>query len=296
MKKLLSFLFLLSVSFISAQPYLPMLQEGNAWSVDVYWSNFGGQYWIETQQISISGTIEINGETYHRMFNNDGESCYVREENEKIYLFNDLNNSEFILYDFTLNVGNTFSLPHEDLYTCTYGYGSYRFQNATVTNVSTQFIAGANRKVIEFDFTAPLFGQEIWIEGIGSIRGIAPGGDFEADGIQGTNLACFTQNGETTYFNDATQCDNTTLNNPDNLKSRITLYPNPVKKTSILQFPAEAAIDRLKIYNLSGKLIRDEIISEKHFKINAMNYASGLYFYQVFSENKLLKTGKFIVQ
>ncbi|MBZ0328618.1 MAG: T9SS type A sorting domain-containing protein, partial [Altibacter sp.] len=53
---------------------------------------------------------------------------------------------------------------------------------------------------------------------------------------------------------------------------------------------------RLKIFNLSGGLVRDEEITKNHVTISSMDYASGLYFYQVFSENKLLKTEKFIIQ
>jgi hypothetical protein len=106
------------------------------------------------------------------------------------------------------------------------------------------------------------------------------------------NLICFTQNGNTYYFNGATSC---VLGIDDFYLNQIFVTPNPVINTSILQFPAEAAIDRLKIYNLSGKLIRDEIVSEKYFKINAMDYASGLYFYQVFSNNTLVKVANFII-
>ena len=297
MKKILFIAVLLIYGISSSQDYIPLLQEDNAWSVDVLWSDFGGNLWIETQQITISGTATFNNKTYQIINNNDGASCYLREENKKIYFYSELNDNEFILYDFDLQLGDSFSLPTQEIFTCTYGEGYYQLENAEVTNITTVFVAGENRKMIEFNYYAPLFGQEFWIEGIGSLRGIEPGGNFESDGLGGTNLVCFSKNGETTFFNDATSCDNTTLsiNNHELLKN-ILVYPNPINKTSLLQLPLEAEIDQLVIYDIYGRMINDETITREYYTLKAMNYPSGLYLYQVLRKGNIIKTDQFIVK
>jgi len=76
----------------------------------------------------------------------------------------------------------------------------------------------------------------------------------------------------------------------------IVLYPNPVIGTSVLQFSAEGILDLVNIYDVSGKRIRSLPVVSDYVLINAMDYRSGIYFYQVYSEEKLLKTERFIVK
>jgi hypothetical protein len=224
--------------------------------------------------------VIVNGITYKRIsFGN----CLVREENGIVYKYNETLNTDEVFYDFTLEVGDTFTFPE----TCVLG-GSDYYDTIEVSNVYFAVIANENRKVIDFQNE---FGEtETWIEGIGSLNGFEPGGIY-VDGYM--TLICFTQNGNTHYFNGANSC---VLGIDDFYLDQIMVTPNPVTTTSILQIPAEAAVDQIKIYNFSGKLLMDETISEEFVTINRVDYSSGLYFYQVFSDNKLLKTDKFIVQ
>ncbi|RLD27253.1 MAG: hypothetical protein DRI70_04695, partial [Bacteroidetes bacterium] len=164
----------------------------------------------------------------------------------------------------------------------------------TVKSVEFVELAGVNRKVITFDQYG-YAGNFQWIEGIGNITGF----DFMWEAIDITDgylLVCFETNGTSYFFNNATSCDNTTLSIDDHSQDQIILYPNPVTSISILQFPSEGIIDLLKIYDVSGKLVKEEKVNKDYVLIDAMQYRSGLYFYQVFSVNKLLKTGKFIIR
>ena len=159
----------------------------------------------------------------------------------------------------------------------------------TVLSVTTQFIAGEDRKVLEMSG----FSDEFWIEGIGSTAGGLFG---DVNWIEGeSSLICFNHNGETYFFNNQTEC-NIVLNINENVVDKVLLYPNPVVERSILQLPIEAEIDQIKIYNISGQLIKTENISSNNFILNSMNFANGLYFYQVFSKDELIKTEQFIVQ
>ncbi|MFK5981857.1 MAG: T9SS type A sorting domain-containing protein, partial [Flavobacteriaceae bacterium] len=191
------------------------------------------------------------------------------------------------------DVFSVFDSAYNDDPFCNQYYGGYPYDDLTVIQVDYIIIAGEERKVITFNEYG-FYTNYQWIEGIGNITGF----DLIWEVIDitgGSLLVCFTTGGETYFFNEATSCDNTTLGIADSFKEQIILYPNPVVQRSILQFPEELEINKVKIYTINGRLIRDKNVS-KYLIIDNMNYASGLYFYQIFSNDKLIKTEKFIVK
>ena len=289
MKKLLLIITVLSFNVSFSQTYLPMLQEGNEWSVDFYeWDGSS----IRTDQLYIGEEVILENIVYKTISSYEGV-CHAREENGIVYQYN-WAGSEEIIYDFTLELGDFHTFP---IVSCLYGIQSGNdglpFE---VTNVETLFIAGENRKVIELkdDPVSPYY-AEYWIEGIGSTKGFDPHSEYIDAGV--TALVCFTYNanGETYFFNNATSCDNTTLGLDSFSSEEIILYPNPVTNISILQLPAEASIDLIKIYDFSGKLIKEERIENDYYTINALDYASGIYFFQLFEVGKKMKTYQFLV-
>lgn len=289
------------VSTISFSQYIPLLQENNTWSVDVHYEPYGQPEppysWIITEQISIGEIEVIDGVEYYRMMSDEENTCLLREENGIVYKFDEFENDEFILFDFTLEEGDIFELvnsayayyPH-----CTVSGTDIWEPQLTVDTVEEIEIAGELRKVITFIETYEVE-QIQWIEGIGNISGFdILWGWVDVTGYSA--LACFNTNGISYFFNNATSCDNTTLSIGDNYKDKIILYPNPISDKSILQLPIEAEIDYLKIYNISGKLIKESVVNTDNYILNNMNFASGLYFYQVFSYGTVIKSSKFIVK
>ncbi|MCZ6595463.1 MAG: T9SS type A sorting domain-containing protein [Bacteroidetes bacterium] len=284
----------------NAQPYFPMLEEDHTWSVDVYFNPLDDPPpFTQTFQVTVSGSVVVDGKTYKKVFSGDIETdCLIREEDGLVYQLDLINATEVIKYDFTLEVGDFFIFENGLMY-CSYNW----FNNTDVpplevVAVDTQFIAGQDRKVIIFEFIStnnPTYFPEIWVEGIGSLRGFDPLGET-VDVADGTSLVCFDIAGTNYFFNNATSCDNTTLGIDDLSQDQIVLYPNPVTSTSILQFSSDGIVDMLKIYDVSGKLVKEEKVNKDYVLIDAMQYPSGLYFYQVYSENKLLKTEKFIIK
>lgn len=278
MKHLIVSLTLLFASISYSQDYLPMLQEGNAWGSKSFHISEPTVYY----QFEIGEEVEFNNIFYNRIYlNNQATNCYIREEGGVIYHW-DLSDSEKVLFDFTLEVGDVFEKNPITCFTGDYG-------SSTVLSINTQFIAGENRKVLEMSG----LGNDFWIEGIGSKSGGLFGGLNWIEG--GATLICFNHDGETYFFNNETEC-NIVLSNNDYSINEIILYPNPISDRSILQLPNEAEIDQLKIYNISGRLIKDIRISSDNYILNNMDYASGLYFYQVLSNGVLIKTEKFIVK
>lgn len=277
----------------SAQDYIPMLQEGNTWSVEVG-NDFGSetyfQYWL-------SGNEVINDIEYKVLFRDSESSlCRLREENGKIYRLN-YDQTESILIDFTLDIGdrliiNTASNPCPSRLILIPDW----YQ---VENVYYEYIAGVERKVLQIypyvsDVSLPNR-VEYWIEGIGSTRSFLTG-YFGYDNLATwVYLNCFTQNDTTYYFNDADFCGEN-LGTDEKVEVETYIYPNPVTNTSILQFPESLGADTLLIYDIIGKLVSEIKVDSNTHIINHMNYRSGLYFYKLVGTHEVLVSNKFIIK
>jgi hypothetical protein len=279
-----------------------MLDESNSWSLDTYYCPFDPPNyptWTVTEHLTINGTQEINGIIYKQVYNDNQVSCLLREDNGVVYKYFASSNSEKVLFDFNFEVGDVYNLIGSGFnypYCAGQGHSSGPYF-IEVYEIEILNIAGADRKVIKFiDQIFPNGGEVLrWIEGIGTRAGLTVPWE-EWDFTCGSLLACFETNGINYFMNGATSCDNTTLNVNSFFLEKIILYPNPVRNISILQLPAKLSIDLIKIYNLSGKLVKEDNINKDYYTINAMDYANGLYFYQIYSYQKLISTQRFIVK
>lgn len=284
----------------AAQDYIPMLQEGNTWSVDVEYVDPmppNDCCLTITHQVNLGNTEIINGKVYYRLIVDENERCLLREEDGFVYKYDESNNIDRLLFDFTLEVGDIFNLNGS-----AYDEGAPCIPTAAprdgimeVVEISTQFIAGADRKVIIFNEPLPPSTYITWIEGIGNISGI----DSIFGTIDGSSpgvLVCFSNNGETYFMNGATSCDNTTLGLDELSKEEIILYPNPVTSVSVLQIPKSFQADLLLVYDVSGKLVKEIVLDGNTHIINTMEYASGLYFYKLIENNQVLVSNKFIIK
>jgi hypothetical protein len=274
-----------------------MLEEDNIWSVDFFHELIvGGSTGIITDQITVAGNTIIGSQTYKSIYINGNEgSCLVREENGIVYRYDIANSQDVIWYDFTLEVGDTFVFPDLMVESFCARLGGYNgFSEMMVVGVTTEVIANETRKVIEFDYFSESGYTCFWIEGIGSTLGFDPVGDVWDIGH--AYLVCYTKNGSTYFFNNATACDNTTIVGITDFSSEeIILYPNPVTNRSILNLPAEASADQIIILDIHGRIIKD-ILTEGYYTIDVRDYRSGIYFYKVFNDGRLIKTAQFIVK
>ncbi len=283
MKKILFILFVLVYYQFYSQSYIPMLEEDHIWSVDVYFDPYVKppvEYTI-THQVSVSGAIPMNGKIYKRVYNNYGEtSCLVREENGIVYQIDVNNSTEIIKYDFTLEVGDIFDFSY--IFYCSYyGENNGIVGELEVINVDIQFIAGEDRKIIEFE-QGGAFVSEIWMEGIGSIRGFDPIGQMLDISNDGTLLVCFTKNGTVYFFNNATSCDNTTLGIDDFNQDQIVLYPNP-SSSKIFIKSQEDPVTKVELYSLLGENVIT--VNNNVESIDISDLVSGIYLLKIFTAN-----------
>jgi hypothetical protein len=300
MKKLLLFSCILFFNFSFTQTYLPFLEENNKWNVNVYVHIFqppsGPCCYTVTREFTLGPTEIVNNIEYYRVLLDGNPSCLLREENGVVYKFDETNLVDRVLFDFTLETGETFELTgsaYDNYPYCNYESGP-PYTQLIVESVDNLMIAGEIRKVITFTEYG-FFTQFQWIEGIGNITGF----DLiweEIDFTDGSLLVCFEQAGTNTFFNNATSCDNTTLSVTEADKENIILYPNPVTATSILQIPESFEADRIEVYSVSGKLVTEDVVSKNYYLFDTMKYRSGLYFYKLYSRSEVIKTDKFIIR
>jgi ligand-binding sensor domain-containing protein len=74
------------------------------------------------------------------------------------------------------------------------------------------------------------------------------------------------------------------------------LYPNPITSQATISFTKELKNATIKITDVLGKEIRNVNFSGTQITFERENLKSGMYFYDVISENKKIATGKLIIQ
>lgn len=260
----------------------------------------------------------------------DKDSAYYfmsfREENKIIYFvpqqngFGDPDGAEYPVFNFNLsNVGETI-IAYQFLFlpfgassdpTPTPGCG---VMNDTVTLTVKSFDIvmmsdGSLRRRINFE---PLYYglKESWIEGIGSTKGF--GLSLNVTNSNNT-MVCFSHNGvnlETaeilsqqlcTYHPDSTltfkdRCEYTSTSAVDEpeIDNNISVLPNPF--SDFFKITKLNPGDKVKIYNLLGQAIYEEISKSNELVIDKFEFNQGIYIFTINSLDKDIRTGKMIKQ
>lgn len=289
--------FLLFTSVFYAQDF-SMTDQGNKWGIRFFDEHCGNQDPDDPDYVECDYTgvyaVTINGET---IINNTtyailGGSMFIREEEGIVYQYTE-SQGEFILYDFTLEVGDTIEIDSNS--NC---FGDENNNNlADVIDVSTQFIAGQDRKVITFDLIyGSNFSSNIqWIEGIGSTNNPIYPNLFLCDFVE--FLECFNNGEEIFSFSQNEEECNSLLSIPEIPKVTTLLTPNPVTEQSVLTINNFQNKTTITFYNLLGQYIDQKEITNNSMIINRTDFpATGIYFYQIAQNGVITDTQKFIVK
>ena len=293
MKKLILILFMMCVycSYGQLQHFFP---DSNA-CFSVSWMKF----WFH-------GDTIIEDLTYKRVyvqyddsiadFNNARYFAAIREDTAtgKIY-FSRGNEQEYLLYDFSVNVGDTVS------FYSLWG-GGLRERKQVVKSIDSILIDDNYRKKINFKSWITTGGGESWIEGIGSINGLFFAGDFDmADGMNVTILLCVHVEERLIYqpedadFYEKYNCYIQNYTNIDeHKKGTIEIYPTIVDDILYIETDKNNEEFEYKIINIQGQIISNGLCTSN--VINVANLNKGFYLI-VISDNKstkYIKTQKFI--
>lgn len=206
---------------------------------------FAGQEYkvISEQHMIISGSSDCCNPDF-------GEGmCYLREDTiqRMVYIRPLGMDSDIVLYDFTLGVGDTLKGYFAD-------YDFCGMENETVHSIDSILIGSTFRKRINFG-SVDEYTDFSFIEGIGSTNGLKA--CFYGFGEMGISLYCFSVNGELLYVSpdapDTMPCEELPVSNSDYVvfNAELTVTPNP----STGLFHLGQAAQQISVYNVQGILL-----------------------------------------
>jgi hypothetical protein len=109
-----------------------------------------------------------------------------------------------------------------------------------------------------------------------------------------TTNGAFTTDSITTTM--APVCTTTGIAILENGSENITVYPNPFTNQINIHLNSIAGISEFRMYNVLGSEVMNTTIINQSTTFETSNLPSGVYFYKVFNENKIIQTGKIISQ
>ena len=266
---------------MQAQEYLPIAQKGNEWHTFET-----AIHWINNYVNWCSGDTIIGNVRYMKIMgiSNNGDPhlfTVLREEDGKVWERHLSTSLETLLYDFTASVGDTLC----------FGEPGASF---VLDSISMVQIGGIDRRKFWFGLEYDGFGnpraKETWVEGIGSDFGLLWSGYYGVyDGWH--CLLCFHQYGELVWENpEYGFCTYTTVE--ENKDSEIALYPNPGNNTLNICTTLQNAC--VEVYDINGKLVHNQEITDNVTSINVESWPSGAYLWKVVANGKEAESGKWI--
>jgi len=282
LNKVALLILLVSQLNVSGQ-YVKFPIDSAIWRVD-YW-NFtvcgipqpNAQY-----QYTFEGDSIVNNITYSKVYSSGISNCInfgycglLRDDtlNQKVYFILPDSTSEKVLYDFSLNVGDT--VP--DLF-------NFTGVSEVVDSIDSVNYGGQLRKRFRYTLNMGPHNDPYIIEGIGNVSGLlAP---LESPTIA-YYLICFSHKGLNVFPDSTGAC---MLINEVNLLtsfSNLTISPMPVIDVSKIEITNDVIVGA-DIFDYFGN-VRSKLENENgHFFIYRKDFAPGLYLCKAISKNKTL--------
>lgn len=277
------------------------MPESNAvWRVDWGTLTFCADIYSK-YQYTISGDTAIGINTYKKIYKSGMENMCgtvgnyfynyaggMRQDtiNKKVYFICPSNLTDTLLYDFSLNVGDTIHSIFS-VFGCPQSYSP----NPIISTIDSVLVGNNFHKRFN------TYSGFSFIEGIGNITGfLEPIDLWENESWQ---LVCFNHNTDI-YPSNSNSCSLVTGSfNEQKEKNtyQIQIYPNPIEDISILEFNANInKTMKVFIYNALGNLVKT-ISNVRSNKLNLCkkDFNTGLYFIRLTDESKSSVAIKFIV-
>jgi len=273
---LLAVCYLIANTLVKAQVYIPFVKEGKMWTEA--WYDCDIPIWHGIDTYVMQGDTLFNTKLYkkvHATTHNGNFIKYIFEDttNKKVYFYDTAQQKDSLIYDFNLQVGDTF-------YSNLWG-------NICSTKVIDRTIvsfAGLNRTKIIFDM---FNGFPVWYEGIGSIYGI-----YESfcpiTGGDDNTLLCYLEDSVLLYHNTNqiglyyydTCFGSTQIKELHPEKLFNSYFYSPVLHVK----PNKSVSYTLFIYDIFGRKI-NEINANGDLEIDLSDLHNGLYIYRIESRD-----------
>jgi hypothetical protein len=292
----------------------------SSWSVLRYGLFF--QPWVSTQYIYFDEDSIVTGKTYKKVFSCDDElhenikyEGLIREQDKKTYFIGKNSETEYLLYDFSLEEGANFEYQEQGSQIPGYEFPSIILY---VKKVDFVEISGVQKKRIQLTSLPPDddIVRATWIESIGSLTGLFyPQGSMRSPSNVIETLLCHFQDNESVYKDPAfSKCyydkeediiyDEKENDIYENVKittlvksiqtSRLTVYPNPVDNVLIIS-PSNEVVSFVRFTDMLGKTVYTKRLdADKEYNIDMSLFVSGLYFLHIYDVKGHVSTFKII--
>ena len=296
--KLLIVLFFLNSLLVHAQPnpFFPM--KDAVWE-EAYYGFAGGPF--PTYTVTCGDTT-INNEVYAKLYDltldstgNIVDRLYrgaSKTGADQVHFINTGTSASYLLYDFSLETGQSIELETIfGLNTLTVIGNNLMTDNASIT-----------RRVIIFD------SGEIWIEGIGSNKGVLTRGlGLVADYDPFMN--CFKYEDILVWSNETTMpncefsftelCGTTSSEHLLFLeKINFKVFPNPIQSEAMIEIEGFEKLEQpeIRIFNLQGQLIQKILeLNEEKISFFRKDLNAGIYVFELFDTKTTFALRKKIV-
>lgn len=287
MKKTIVVTVLMTLTFLASSQ--TFLQENKTWNV-IECINWGG---CETKSFKITGDTSIGQVDYKKLFTTYDTSLTnwniygaMREYENQVFIYDFYLESDELLYDFNLSVGDTFStiVSTEYYLECPI--------DIVLTSIDTVLLEN-NEQRQRFNF-----GSEQWISGIGSLYGLLYVDVYQCMFDLFYDLSCCHENDELIY--QSPHFDNCVVNtvglNENSIQVKHSVYPNPFSQSTVLKFDYSVSQNyRLQIFSGTGQMVMEiENINSDEIIILGNQLKSGIHFYRLTNDDKEIATGKLI--
>jgi len=252
---------------------------------------------VWTQYVYFDGDSIVAGYSYKKVFSCDDKlhenikyEGLIREQDKKTYFIIVNSETEYSLYDFSLEEGMVF-----ERYVCL----SQDTLSLEVKHSDMVEINGILKKRMQITYAPSSFFDNIvdtWIEDIGSLCGLLHPLHYLCTG-ELSKLLCYYQGNELIYkHSEYSECYYNNLSSVQTTKiESYYIYPNPVDE--ILNISClNNAISRIEIFDITGRNVynkRFENYSSK-YEISVSNLLNGLYFIQIKTEKGQTLSYKFL--
>ena len=150
------------------ETYHPFIEDGKIWRVDGF--SLRPEHTTTDYYFSLDKAMYVfDGREYFKMCSRTGHDeetivGFFREEDQRVYLYDEKAKREYLIYDFTLKEGDKFEPEYGDYYNC------------EVKKVGTINVNGENLKTITFEANSHRSDAAVrmeveWIEGVGLSTG-----------------------------------------------------------------------------------------------------------------------------
>lgn len=275
---------------VLAQDYKPMLDNVNEWQ---FLTCFQGVCNAPPDIYFTDGDTIVNNKSYKILdgFHYISREFLLREEvaEKKVYLTTVIGGTieEFLLYDFSLEVGDEFQMTNP--------YSPFPQDGGMFTLYDIQELPLEDGELYKHYFFTPSPGntqslwEATWVEGVGSLSIVtAPGGEPNFDNVG--ELCCSFANGANIYSNleRIPSCDGT-LGTYDEDFSTIKLRID----IDVIRLIEAESIEKVVIYDVFGRRVDSyKSLGNSEIEIATLHLNSGVYIVVAETANSTNKTFK----